>query len=137
MEWLLKKIEFDGLPLHLRLPNYENIWKFKNEYPELICVTHVFESVMDNGLPTAEYNESLIDFDGEIIEKFQTENNGIIFLVETFGGARRYWFYGKNLNSFSNIFEILKGKYSDKELELDIQNDDDWGFLKEYPVELY
>ena len=137
MEWLTTETEYDGLPLYLRLPNYENVWKYKSKYPKLICITHEFDSVKDNGLPTAEYNESLIDFDGEVVNLFAPSKNGIIFLVETFGGTRNYWFYGKDSKFFSKIFEDLKSKHSDKKLELDCQNDSDWNFIKKYPVKLY
>lgn len=137
MDWLLKTVEYDGLPLYLRRPNYKNIWEYQNLYPNLIGLTHTFESVADKGLPTSDYNKTLFDFDSEIIELFQKENIGIIILIETFGGARTYWFYGKDSNSFLNIFDKLKTKHSDKELELDIQNDVNWNFIKDYPEELY
>lgn len=137
MEWLTTETEYDGLPLYLRLPNYKNIWKYKSKYPKLICITHEFDSVKDNGLPTSDYNKSLFDFDGEVIDLFQLENNGIVILVETYGGARNYWFYAKDIELPTKLFEVLKSKHSDKKLDLEYQDDSDWDFLKKYPVELY
>lgn len=137
MEWLTTETEYDGLPLYLRLPNYKNVWEYKSKYPKLICITHEFDSVKDNGLPTAEYNESLIDFDGEVVNLFDPNKSGIVFLVETYGGARNYWFYITDSKFFFNTFEELKSKHSDKKLELDYRNDSDWSFIKDYPVELY
>ena len=93
MEWLTSETEYEGLPLYLRFPNYANIWTYKEKYPKLICVTHNFENVKDSGLPTTDYNASLIDFDGEVVNLFQPDKNGIVILVETYGGSRNYWFY--------------------------------------------
>ncbi|TVZ22651.1 uncharacterized protein DUF695 [Dokdonia sp. Hel_I_63] len=137
MEWLTTETEYDGLPLYLRLPNYKNVWEYKSKYPKLICITHEFDSVKDNGLATAEYNEPLIDFDGEVVNLFDPNKSGIVILVETYGGARNYWFYITDPKFFFNTFEELKSKHSDKKLELDYRNDSDWSFIKDYPVKLY
>jgi hypothetical protein len=137
MEWLTTKTEYDGLPLYLRLPNYKNVWNYKSRYTKLICITHEFDSVKDNGLPTAEYNESLIDFDEEVVSLFDPSKNGIVFLVETYGGTRNYWFYITDSKFFFDAFEELKAKHSDKKLELDYQDDSEWNFIKDYPVKLY
>ncbi|WP_228853533.1 DUF695 domain-containing protein [Aegicerativicinus sediminis] len=137
MEWLTTKTEHEGLPLYLRLPNYKNIWQYRSKYPKLICITHEFESVKDNGLPTAEYNESLIDFDGEAVNLFDPKKGGIIFLVETYGGARNYWYYIVDSKFFFKKFHELKDKHSDKNLELNYRNDPEWNFIKDYPIKLY
>jgi len=137
MEWLTTETVYDGLPLYLRLPNYTNVWEYKPKYPKLICITHVFDSVKENGLPTAEYNESLIDFDVEVVNLFDLKKNGIVFLVETYGGARNYWFYITDSKFFFKTFDDLKNKHPDKKLELDYRTDSEWSFIKEYPVKLY
>tara|TARA_R110000868_G_scaffold822_1_gene6074 strand:+ start:2008 stop:2517 length:510 start_codon:yes stop_codon:yes gene_type:complete len=137
MEWLTTNTEYERLPLYLRLPNYNNIWEYKSKYPELMCITHEFDSVKDNGLPTADYNETLIDFDEEVVNLTDVDKNGIIFLVETFGGARHYWFYIADSKIFEEKFDDLKNKNSDKKLELNFKNDSKWNFIKDYPVELY
>jgi len=137
MEWLTTNTEYDGLPLYLRFPNYKDIWQYKSKYPKLICITHEFESVKDNGLPTSDYNKSLIDFDGEVVSLFDQNKNGIVILVETYGGARNYWFYTVDQEVANKAFEKLKNRNQDKKLELDSKNDSNWGFLTSYPVELY
>lgn len=137
MEWLTNETEYGRLPLYLRLPNYENVWEYKSKYPILICITHEFDSVKDNGLPTAEYNKLLIDFDGEVVNLFDPSKNGIIFLVETYGGARNYWFYIIDSKFFFKKFYDLKDKHFNKNLELDYRNDSEWNFIKDYPVKLY
>lgn len=137
MEWLTTKIEYDGLPLYLRLPNYDDVWEYQSKYSKLVNITHELDSVTNNGLPTTEYNESLHDFDNEVIHLFEPKNNGVLVLVETFGGARNYWFYTTNSKFFCKQFEELQNKHCDKKLKLHHQNDPDWGFVKAYPVKLY
>ena len=137
MEWLTTQTEYEGTPLLLRIPNYKNIWEYQSKYPQLISITHIFDFVKENGLPTSEYNKSLFDFDNEVVNIFQGKNNGIIFLVETFGGARNYWFFGEDSEVISTLFNDLKNKYSEKKLELDYQDHSDWRFLEDYPVPLY
>jgi phage regulator Rha-like protein len=94
-------------------------------------------SVNNNGLPTEEYNQLLIDFDNDAVNLFDRNKNGIVFLVETYEGERNYWFYIVDSKFFFKSFEELKKKHSDKKLELDFRNDIDWNFIKDYPVELY
>lgn len=138
MEWLTTRTEYEGLPLYLRIPNYKNIWEYKSKYPELINITHEFESAKDNGLPTSDYNKSIMDFDLEITNIFQDQENcGIIFLVETYGGERNYWFYAEDSKAVSKLFDELKSKHPDKKIKLDCQNNSDWGFTKDYPIQLY
>lgn len=138
MEWQTTRTEYEGLPLYLRIPNYKNIWEYKSKYTELINITHEFESTKDNGLPTSDYNKSIMDFDLEVINIFEDEENcGIIFLVETCGGERNYWFYGEDSKAISKLFDELKSKYPDKKIKLDCQNNTDWSFLKDYPIQLY
>jgi len=135
MEWLTTKIEYEGLPLYLRIPNYKNIWQFKNKYQNLVCITHHFDSIKENVLPTSDYNKSLTDFDKETIDILN--DNGIIFLVETYDGARMYWFYAINIELVEKAFEKLKINHSDKKIELDISKDSEWNLITEYPVKLY
>ncbi|MET0945450.1 MAG: DUF695 domain-containing protein [Flavobacterium sp.] len=136
MEWLTTQTEYEGIPLLLRIPNYKNIWEYKSKYSQLISITHIFDIVKENGLPTSNYNKSLFDFDNEVIHLFDSEN-GIIFLVETYGGARNYWFFGEDSKSISKILNDLKRKNPEKNLEVDYQTDTDWSFIQDYPVVLY
>lgn len=137
MEWLTKKTEYKGLPLYLRIPNYKNIWEFNVKHLNLVQVSHEFDLVKDNGLPTTDYNNSLINFDGEAVNLFDESNMGIVFLVETYGGSRNYWFYTNDVEMAKKKFDELKFNHSEKKLSLDISNDSGWNFLKEYPIQLF
>lgn len=135
MEWLTTKTEYEGFPLYLRIPNYDNIWQFKSRFQNLILITHHFDKVTENGLPTSDYNKTLIDFDEETVNLIT--DNGIIFLIETYGGARNYWFYDKDKEHTIKAFEILKNQHQHKNIELEISHDPEWNFITDYPVKLY
>jgi len=128
--WRITDTLFEGLPLHLRRPDFENILLFKNTHSILARIQHNFDFVKNNGLPTAEYNDSLIDFDGEVVHLFEKEEDGIIFLIETYGCSRTYWFYVNDESLFKNQFEKLQKKNKEKDLESSFQKDLKWKFLK-------
>lgn len=137
MEWLTKKVEYEGLPLYLRKPSYQDVWDFQKIYPQLICITHSFDSVKSNGLPTDDYNLSLLDFDSEVVDLFDAKEEGIILFVETYGGIRNYWFYTSSKVDYAAIFKILQEQNMDKKLDINVRNDKNWNFIKDYPFKLY
>ena len=137
MKWNSLDTISDGFPLYLRKPEYENVWAYQNNFTELFCITHKLEKVKQNGLPEQEYNRSLSDFDHHLCELFNKNKQGIIVLIETYGGERNYWYYIKlNTEYISNI-DLVKHKYPQQSIEIWSKKDTDWGFLKTYPITLY
>ncbi len=137
MKWLTTETEYEGFPLYLRLPDYKNIWGFKDKYPNLFCITHKLDKVKNNGVPESDYNLSLIDFDGDLVNLFDNDKEGIIVLIETFGGERNYWYYiSSEIDPISKVKNIKK-KYPSNMIETDFRADSDWGFIKKYPIKLY
>jgi len=137
MKWLTTETKNEGFPLYLRLPDYENIWSFKDKYSNLFCITHKLDKVKDNGLPESDYNLSLIDFDGDLADLFDNDKEGIIILIETFGGARNYWYYISSKIDYKTKVDNIRKKYPSNKIETDFRADLDWGFIKKYPVKLY
>lgn len=137
MKWFTKEEEYEGDPLYLRRPDYNDICRYKEKYTKLLCLTHSLDSVKSNGLPTSDYNESLIDFDGEAIDLLDEKDEGIVFLIETYGGARNYWFYCSPSVDLTTKFNKFKLNHSDKKLEFTLRSDKDWGFIEQYPYKLY
>lgn len=137
MKWLTTETIYDGLPLYLRLPDYENVWSFKDNYSNLFCITHKLDKVKDNGLPKYDYNLSLMDFDGDLANLFDNEKEGIIVLIETYGGARNYWYYISSKIDYKTKVENISKKYPSNKIETDFRADLDWGFIKKYPIKLY
>lgn len=136
MSWLTIESEYEGFPLFVRKPNYKDIYKFKDKFPILLRVYHEFERVKNNGLPEPNYNMTLMDFDEEMAKLFDSKMEGIVFLVETFGGKRGYYYFISDVTSYKGKLEKLKHKYSVR-LENSATIDRDWDFLKKYPTKLY
>jgi hypothetical protein len=86
-KWLTTKIEHEGFPLYLRKPDYQDIFSFKENFPNVLRVTQKLKEVKSNGLPESDYNMSLIDFDGQMCKLFDEKGEGLIFLIETFAGV--------------------------------------------------
>lgn len=135
--WLTTNTVYEGSPLYLRLPDYKDVWDFQSIHNILVCITHNLDSVTENGLPTTDYNASLIDFDREVVNLYKQKDEGIIILVETFRGTRNYWFYVNEQIRFNLKFKELKMKHHKKSLELSNRKDSNWSFIKKYPIELY
>ncbi|WP_155975805.1 DUF695 domain-containing protein [Daejeonella oryzae] len=137
MKWFTTDTEYDGLPLYLRRPAHENIWKDKTRLPQLFCITHKLDKVKKNGLPESVYNKTLDGFDEELVYLFDPAKEGIIVLVETFAGKRNYWYYLSKATDYTTQVNRIKEKYPLHNILTSNQEDDDWGFIKEYPINLY
>ena len=137
MKWLSTDTKYEGFPLYLRHPIYDNIWSYKDKYSNLFRITHKLDKVKDNGLPESDYNLSLIDFDGDLTNLFDNDKEGIIILVETFGGERNYWYYIASTIDYKNKVEIIKKKYPANKIDINFRADLDWGFINKYPIKLY
>lgn len=91
MKWDIIEAEYSGFPLLLRKPMHEDIGKYKKIFPTLLTITHNLTEVGSNGLPKPKYNLGLKKFDHTIINLFK-KKEGIIFLIETFGGKKTLLF---------------------------------------------
>ena len=137
MTWSTMDTTYEDFPLYLRKPNIENITQYQLLYPRLLNITHTLDKVKSNGLPQSDYNKTLEDFDGKICNLFDFENEGFIFLIETYGGKRNYWFYLKPDFDYTAILTGLKRKYKNHKLEESVSNDKNWGFIKDYPYKIH
>lgn len=136
MTWSTSEIEYDNFPLLLRKPDYADIWEFKNKFTQLVRIEHLLENTKKDGLPEKSYNKLLADFDHHMCTSLLSFDKGIIFLIETFAGKRNYYYYSLPNLIITNKVNKTSINYK-VTLETNYQNDLDWGFLKEYPVELY
>jgi hypothetical protein len=136
-KWLTKKIEYEGCPLYLRKPDYQNIFIHRDNLPNVLHVTQNLKEVKSNGLPESDYNESLFEFDGQMCNLFDTKNEGLIFLIETFAGKRHYYYFISDSADYEKRIEKIKGDNPDLDISTHSYADKDWGFLKEYPAKLY
>ena len=137
MTWSTIDTTYEDLPLYLRKPNIDNISQYQLQYPRLLNITHKLDKVKSNGLPQSDYNKTLEEFDGEICNLFDFNKEGFIFLIETYGGERNYWFYLRADFDYKTKLTELKEKYDIHKLEDNISDDKNWGFVKDYPHKLY
>lgn len=136
MTWSGSEILYEGFRLMLRKPNHINIWKLKDEFPQLVCIEHLLDKVNPDGLPEKEYNSSIAEFDHYMCSIFDESNQGIIFLVETYCGKRSYYYFTKPSFKIQSLVDIAKQKF-EVNIECWEQDDTNWGFLNAYPVKLY
>ena len=136
MTWSTSEIEYEGLPLLLRRPDYPNIWNFKEKFTQLVTAEHMLEKVSQRGLPDRVYNKSLTDFDHHMCTMLNEINKGIIFLIETFAGKRNYYYYTLPGLNVTSLMEKTKNNFN-VNLKITIKNDGGWGFLKAYPIQLF
>jgi hypothetical protein len=136
MTWSTDEIEYEGLPLLLRRPDHNDIWKFKNLFPQLVSVEHHLVKLGNSGLPETKYNKTLADFDHHMCNLFSNSSDGLILLVETFVGKRNYYYYTKTEVDMTTMIEDAKKKYN-VELTTWQKLDLDWRFLDSYPIDIY
>jgi hypothetical protein len=136
-KWLTKKIEYEGFPLHLRKPDYQDIFIYRADFPNVLHVTQNLKEVTSNGLPESDYNQPLFGFDVQMCNMFDTQDERIIFLIETFAGKRHYYYFISESADYEKRIEKIKRNNPDVDIETHSYVDKDWGFLKEYPTKLY
>ena len=136
MTWSTLEIEYEGFPLLLRRPNYENIWQYKERFSQLVSVEHQLTTVSGSGLPGSNYNKALEDFDSYMCDKFINGKKGIILLIETFAGKRNYYYYTELNYNVNSQFKEVKEQFL-VNLTAWHKLDLDWGFLDKYPIVVF
>jgi hypothetical protein len=91
-KWMVGELRNEGDPVLVRhrlglalRPNTPHDW--------LAIVTHHLTSVQSDGLPEADYNDSLQGLDSSIITALEGGRGDTVFLVETGHGKRHYYAY--------------------------------------------
>lgn len=130
--WKTGSFEYEGFPLLLRVLDGLKYDELKEIYPQFISVTHYLSEVKSNGLPESDYNESLYDFDAQIVELLENAGAGITVLVETFGGERTYYMYSKSDFSSELLEKELNKTFPEHHIEINSKPDEKWAFIKRY-----
>jgi hypothetical protein len=133
--WLTTQKTYEGFPLFLRRPEKLNYDDLARSYPKLVVITHHLSKVMSNGIPVAEYNASLADFDNYIVSYLRSKSQGMTVLVETFGGNRTYYCYTVDNFSLDIMKKDVETKYSGNNLEWTEKKDLDARFIRQYAKE--
>lgn len=136
MTWFTAEVEYEGFPLLLRRPDYNDIKSFKGIFTNLVVIQQLFETVVAGGLPEPDYNDTLLEFDRELCSLFKNRSNGLIFLIETFGGKRNYYFYtAPNFEIIPLVEEIATRHHV--QLNVTVREDVEMNFVDDYPFKLY
>jgi hypothetical protein len=135
MEWKSKQLTHEGLPLFLRYLENADVDSLRLRFPKLAVVRHQLSKVSPNGLPEADYNESLFEFDESIRDMFRLSEHGIVVLIETFAGKRNYYAYADSKKNVAEIIESLKCAFPQEQLSWTFHSDPDWEVIAKYSNE--
>lgn len=130
--WRTKELLHEGLPLLLRYPAMGDSHPPNKHFPDLVVVVHEFSKVLTNGLPEADYNDSLIDLDRDVRNAFEVKGLGKAVLVETFAGKRRYYIYVRVGINIEEVFSPCLRRYPGEKLSWSLRADPEWGFIRRY-----
>ncbi|HSU69373.1 MAG TPA: DUF695 domain-containing protein, partial [Tepidisphaeraceae bacterium] len=116
--WLTAMAEYEGLPLALRIrPGADNPGN-RSKFPRLVLVSHELDDASSNGLPAAQYNDSLADFDHAVHAAVERDGAGLLVLVETFSGKRNYYAYVADDGSAEQRIRELQTTFPQHKLRL-------------------
>ena len=133
MPWKAKQLTHEGFPLLLRYPENLDVSSSRMKFPNLVVFPHQFSKVTPNGLPEADYNDSLTNFDTDIRKAF--EAIGIVVLIETFGGRRNYYSYVSPEADTASTVAKLTLNHPQEKLTWSIRPDSEWNFIQKYAQE--
>ncbi|MCX7428089.1 MAG: DUF695 domain-containing protein [Planctomycetia bacterium] len=136
VKWYSGEIRHEGFPLHLRFPERPDFDALQKKLPKLLIVTHSLAKVKPSGVPEAEYNYSLAEFDHELVTAFEP-SSGITVLVETFGGRRTYYIYVAPDAPIDATKQRFATKYAQHKLDWQLRDDPGWKFIRGYSEEYH
>jgi Family of unknown function (DUF695) len=90
-KWLAMMYNIAGEKTAIRLRPRAAVKGARGKYGYLLVVTHHLAVVRADGMPDADYNDSLLVFDCELIQ--QLELGGRVVVIETCAGKRIYYAY--------------------------------------------
>jgi hypothetical protein len=131
--WFTAKRQHEGFPLLLRFPEKRDFDLLEKQYTKLLLIRHQLDKVLPSGLPEPAYNETLFEFDEQIVGMFG--ESGIPVLVETFGGRRNYYIYVLPRLDISTAQTTLKAKYPTLTTAWTIHDGTGWKLIRRYSTE--
>ena len=135
--WVSIELTYEGFPLFLRRSVNLDTDSLQALFSNLAVLTHKFSKREPNGLPEADYNDSLFDFDREIVGAMNSDGKGVPVLIETFGGKRNYYFYVAADANVEELFLAISRRHPNKKLTWSVRPDATWSFIKKYTKEFF
>lgn len=130
--WLSGEKLYEGFPLLLRKPAKID---YANLPPALLTIVQHLEKTKPNGLPEPDYNDTLADFDHEVIDYLPSMRCGSVVLVETFGHKRSYYCYCDATVSPEETKNHFQKRYPAFRLEVSKRPDPEAKFVRQYAKE--
>ena len=132
--WLTANTLYQGFPIYLRRPNIlvSEYPSLSPHYPKLLVLTHSLAHVKSDGLPEAEYNDSLRVLDSELIDTFHAGDFAIAALVETFAGKRTYYFYARKELDIDSLLDRFAERFPSEKIQWKTTPDPGWTLLSRY-----
>lgn len=135
--WLTASAEHEGFPIYFRRPDIR-LSEFENlrpRYPALLAIKHQLSHVKDNGLPEADYNDSLAPLDAALLEPFRDESSGLIALVETFAGKRTYYVYLTPTFNARQLMSDVESTFPQESISWKLHDDPNWRLFNGYAAD--
>jgi len=135
--WVSTQHTYENFPLFLRRPTNVDTPANRKRYPTLAVITHEFTKRYPDGRPEPDYNETLFEFDNEIVTSFDSRRLGLPVLVETFGGKRHYYFYVSPDTDVTATIQPISHRYPDEKIAWETRPDKNWSFLEKYTKDFF
>jgi eukaryotic-like serine/threonine-protein kinase len=133
--WLTTQKSHQGSPLLLRRPEVLDFEDIGRSFPNLVVIAHRLTMIEPNGLPEADYDAQLADFDRYVTSYLRIGHRGLTVLIETFGGKRTYYCYAADGVALERMKKDVETRYPHNELEWKERRDPDAGFIRKYAAE--
>ena len=130
-KWLTGMHSHAGQEMAIRLQRVSEASDTKNRYKNLLVVTQHLPLVSSSGLPEADYNDRLLEFDCQLISEI--EKGGIVVLVETYAGKRIYYAYvADEAASKDRVSQVLADYGNSAVSDFRGGIDSEWRFYSRY-----
>ena len=135
--WLIANTEHEGFPIYFRRPDIRvaEFESLRPKYPALLAVKHQLAQMKDNGLPEADYNETLAPLDAALIEPFRDEADGLVALVETFAGKRTYYVYLTSAFDTDRFMSGIEARFPQENMAWKRHDDPAWRLFNGYATD--
>jgi hypothetical protein len=131
-EWLTTMTRYEQFPLALRVRPRAPTATNRARFTWLASIEHRLSHVRDDGMPEQQYNACLEEFDLALQAAIQGHADGIVAIIETFGGKRTYYAYvHDDVAIHARITEFLE-HHPQHQVSVTARADPRWKFYERY-----
>ena len=130
--WISATVRYEGAPLALRVHKDIDTPQNERRFPQVVAIRLQLAKVRSDGMPEADYNDTLADLDSDLVELFETGSFGVTVLIETLGGRRTFYSYTQVNAPVQALVANLQKKYPGHAISVQTKSDPHWGLLASY-----